>query len=49
MEVSNAIYTSRANEPVKIRLRKLIKNCGSFPSDEALLRLFCLVLRNIGQ
>jgi putative transposase len=30
-------------------LRKLTKNRGSFPSDEALLRLFYLTLRNISQ
>jgi len=30
-------------------LRKLTKNRGSFPSDEALLKLFYLALRNISQ
>lgn len=30
-------------------LRKLTKNRGSFPSDEASLKLFYLALRNISQ
>lgn len=30
-------------------LRKLTKNRGSFPSDEALLKLFYLALRNISK
>lgn len=28
-------------------LRNLTKNRGAFPSDEALMKLFCLALRNI--
>ena len=30
-------------------LRKITKNRGSFPSDEALLKLFYLALRNISK
>ncbi len=30
-------------------LRKITKNRGSFPSDDALLELFYLALRNISQ
>jgi putative transposase len=30
-------------------LRKLTKNRGSFPSDEALLKLFSLALRHISK
>lgn len=30
-------------------LRKLTKNRGSFPSDEALLKLFYLALKNISK
>ena len=30
-------------------LHKIIKNRGSFPSDEALLKLFYLALRNISR
>ena len=32
-----------------VRLRKLTKNRGSFPSDEALSKLSYLALRNISQ
>ena len=30
-------------------LRKITKNRGSFPSDEALMKLFYLALRNISR
>jgi transposase-like protein len=30
-------------------LRKITKNRGSFPSDESLMKLFYLALRNISQ
>jgi hypothetical protein len=32
--------TTNAIESVNMRLRKITKNCGSFPSDEALSKLF---------
>ncbi len=32
-----------------MRLRKLTKNRCSFPSDEALMKLFYLALKNISQ
>ncbi len=43
------IYTTNAIESVNMSLRKITKNRGSFPSDEALSKLFYLVLRNINQ
>ncbi|MDH1766941.1 transposase [Comamonas aquatica] len=43
------IYTTNAIESVNMGLRKLSKNRGSFPSDEALTKLFYLALRNISQ
>ena len=43
------IYTINAIESVNMSLRKIAKNRGSFPSDEALLKLFYLALRNISQ
>ncbi|MEZ7911455.1 MAG: transposase, partial [Propionivibrio sp.] len=48
-EIRKVIYTTNAIEPVNMSLRKLIKNRGSFPSDEALMKLFFLALRNISQ
>ncbi|OGS93662.1 MAG: hypothetical protein A2X75_01955 [Gallionellales bacterium GWE2_58_10] len=43
------IYTTNAIETLSMSLRKTTKNRGSFPSDEALLKLFCLAQQNIGQ
>ena len=43
------IYTTNAIESVNMSLRKITKNRGSFPSDEALLKLFYLALKNIGK
>ena len=43
------IYTTNAIESVNMRLRKITKNRGSFPSDEALLKLFYLALINISK
>lgn len=43
------IYTTNAIESVNMSLRKLTKNRGSFPSDEALTKLLYLALRNISQ
>ena len=43
------IYTTNAIESVNMSLRKITKNRGSFPSDEALLKLFYLALRSICQ
>ncbi len=43
------IYTTNAIESVNMGLRKLTKNRGSFPSDEALTKLFYLALRNISK
>lgn len=48
-EIRKVIYTTNAIESVNMGLRKLTKNRGSFPSDEALLKLFYLALRNISQ
>ena len=41
--------TTNAIESVNMSLRKLTKNRGSFPSDDALMKLFYLALRNISQ
>lgn len=49
LEIRKVIYTTNAIESVNMSLRKLTKNRGSFPSDEALLKLFYLALKNISQ
>jgi hypothetical protein len=48
-EIRKVIYTTNAIESVNMSLRKITKNFGSFPSDEALSKLFYLALRNISQ
>jgi transposase-like protein len=41
------IYTTNAIESLNMQLRKVIKNRGHFPSDEAATKLIYLTLRNI--
>lgn len=48
-EIRKVIYTTSAIESVNMSLRKITKNRDSFPSDEALLKLFYLALRNISK
>jgi putative transposase len=46
-EIRKAIYTTNAIESVNFSLRKLTKIRGSFPNDEAAVKLLYLGLRNI--
>ncbi len=46
-EIRRVIYTTNAVESTNMSLRKIIKNRGSFPTDEAALKLLYLALRNI--
>jgi len=48
-EIRRIIYTTKAIESVNMSLRKVTKSRGSFPSDEALLKLFYLALNNISK
>ena len=43
------IYTTNAVESLHMSLRKIIKTRGSFPSEEAALKLIYLALRNVIQ
>jgi putative transposase len=45
-EIRKAIYTTNAIESLNMTLRKIIKTRGSFPSDEACLKLLFLGLKN---
>jgi len=45
-EISKAIYTTNAIESLNMSLRKIIKTRGSFPNEEAALKLLYLALRN---
>jgi len=46
-EVRSIIYTTNAIESLHMRLRKIVKNRGHFPNDEAATKLLYLALRNI--
>lgn len=48
-EIRKVIYTTNAIESVNMSLRKVTKSRGSFPSDDAVLKLFYLAIRNISQ
>ena len=47
--IRKVIYTTNAIDSVNMSLRKITKNRGSFPSDDALLNLFYLALNNISK
>jgi putative transposase len=46
-EVRKIIYTTNAIESMHMQLRKIVKNRGHFPGDEAATKLLYLALRNI--
>jgi len=46
-EMRTIIYTTNAIESLHMRLRKIVKNRGHFPSDDAASKLLFLALRNI--
>jgi len=48
-DIRRAIYTTNAIESLNMSLRKIIKNRGSFPTDEAAIKLLYLALRNISK
>lgn len=48
-EVRKVIYTTNAVESLHMSLRKIIKTRGSFPSEEAAIKLIYLALRNVIQ
>jgi putative transposase len=45
-EIRKVIYTTNAVESLNMSLRKVIKTRGSFPNEEAAIRLLYLALRN---
>lgn len=48
-EIRKAIYTTNAIESLNMSLRKIIKTRGSFPSEEACLKLLYLGLKNVAK
>ncbi|WP_284270603.1 transposase, partial [Mycoavidus cysteinexigens] len=49
LEVRKIIYTTNAIESLHMRVRKVIKNRGHFPNDQAAIKLIYLALRNISK
>lgn len=47
--IRKAIYTTNAIESMNMGLRKIIKNRGSFPTDEAAVKLLYLALNNMSK
>ncbi|MBL4748889.1 MAG: transposase [Magnetovibrio sp.] len=47
--VRKIIYTTNAIEILNMSLRKIIKNRGHFPNDDAATKLLYLALRNTAQ
>ena len=48
-EIRKVIYTTNAIESVNNGLRRVIKTRGSFPSDEAALKLIYMALQNMSK
>lgn len=48
-EIRKVIYTTNAIESLNMSLRKIIKNRGSFPTDQAVSKILFLALRNISK
>ena len=46
-EVRKVIYTTNAIESLNYQLRKIIKNRGHFPNDDAVIKLLWLAIRDI--
>jgi len=46
-EIRTVIYTTNTIESINYQLRKITKNRGHFPSDDALLKLLYLGIRNM--
>jgi putative transposase len=47
LEVRKIIYTTNAIESLNYQLRKIIKNRGHFPNDDAVIKLLWLAIRDI--
>ncbi len=45
--IRRVIYTTNATLSVNAQVRKIIKTCGHFPTDDAASKLIWLALRNI--
>jgi putative transposase len=48
-EVRRVVYTTNAVESLHMSMRKIIKNRGSFPNEEAAMKLLYLALKNVAK
>lgn len=48
-EIRKIIYTTNAVESLNMTLRKVIKTRGSFPTEDAAIKLLYLALRNVAK
>ncbi len=48
-DIRKAIYTTNAIESLNMSLRKVTKNRGSFPNDDAMIKLLFLAIGNISK
>ena len=48
-DIRKVIYTTNTIESLNMSLRKIIKMRGSFPNDEAAMKLLYLALRNVAK
>ena len=46
--IRKIVYTTNAIESLNYQLRKVTKTKGSFPTDDAVLKIFYLAINNIG-
>ena len=46
-KVRRVIYTTNLVESMNARLRKVTRNRGQFPSEQAALKVLCLAVRNL--
>ena len=46
-EIRKVMYTTNAIESLNMSLRKIIKTRGSFPSEQAALKLLYMALKNV--
>lgn len=48
-EIKKVIYTTNAIESLNMSIRKVTKNRGSFPNDDAMFKLLYLAFRNVAK
>jgi putative transposase len=48
-EIRTVVYTTNAIESLNYQLRKVTKTRGQFPTDQALMKLLYLAVRNLGR